>query len=521
MFRAHRQGPGSPQGGQNSGGGYSAVPGTWSDPFTRIGLLALAFCVLLMATEFAATAVWLPRQTGLEVDPKSPAAISGIGLLSQPETTGPLTLSSAIRAVALQRRMLAESAERDPAHNGQPVLAGNETAPVSIDHPPGDGTKNAAPRIEPLDDESPAAPPPPAPPLAVWRQAALWTAGMVVVHPPFATATAQPRYPLREEYEWLERCRLPSGALSMAPGDRRINPYFSNLAAMALLHWNPEAVRDWIVWYLGHMNEVDRFGLRGTVYDYQWVAGREVSDNDYDSADSYAATFLTLVARHFFTTGDGALVVENMHKIETVAGVILALMDEDDLTWAKADRRFKFLMDNAEVYRGLADWADVLRTLGFWRQGDLWASVAERVRVAVDRELWIESQGAYSWAKTSIGTRAIRRRWYPDTTAQLFPILFGLIDPDSPRAKALIAKVNESYPGWPNLATGDQFPWALTAFVNAAAGDREMAMRFLDTVWDHHLSTGRAWPWYNAEAAFLIFTVLELTDAGSAIPPRR
>jgi hypothetical protein len=514
------------------------VPGTTSDPFTRLGLLALAFCVLLMGTEYAATTLWLPRQTGHVADPKSPSAVSGIGLLNTQGNNQSLTLSQAIRAAAAQRRAIAESAGPGLTGDTQLVPADNATVPAGSAGPATPVAESAQAGKEPSgsksntgtgpgnadssDEELAAAqPPPPEPPMAVLRKAAILTAGLVVVHPVTAKEDEQPRYPLREEYEWLERCRLPSGALSMAPGDRRINPYFSNLAAMALLHWNPDAVRDWIVWYMRHLNEVDRFGLRGTIYDYQWVAGREVSDNDYDSADSYAATFLTVVARYFFTTGDGALVVENLQSIETVAGVILTLLDEDDLTWAKADRRYKFLMDNAEVYRGLADWAEVLRTLGFWRQGDLWASYAERVRVAIDRELWMEDKGAYSWAKTALGPRAIRRRWYPDTTAQLFPIFFGLIDPNGPRAKSLIAKVNSSYPGWPSLSTGDQFPWAMTAYVNAAAGDREMAMRFLDTVWDRHLSTGRAWPWYNAEAAFLIFTVLELADAGSAIPPRR
>lgn len=470
----------------------SGPPGMVGDPHLRLGLLALLLCVLLMANEFASTCVWLPRQTGRLVDWSSSPAATKSDTLDHTAASVPPTLSGAVRAAASERAVpQAESA----------ALLGGPAAAHS------DGQTLAALAADP--------------PMAAWQQVAVWMAGMIAVRPAAVKEDEGPRYPLREEYEWLERCRLPSGALVMAPGDSRINPYFANLAAMALLHWSPDAVRDWILWYIGHINETDRFGLRGTVYDHQLVAGRELPEGDYDSADSYAATFLTLVARYFFTTGDAALVLTHLDKLETVAGVCLALLDKDDLTWAKADRRYKFLMDNTEVYRGLSDWAEVLRTLGFWRQGDAWAGLAERVRAAVDRELWIESRGAYSWAKTSLGTRAIRRRWYPDTAAQLYPILHGLIDPDGPRAQSLIAMVNNTFPGWPHLATGDEFPWALTAFVNAVAGDRDMAMSFLDSVWDRHLSAGRPWPWYNMEAAYLVFTVLELTHPGSVMPSRR
>ncbi|MDP2873227.1 MAG: hypothetical protein Q8P31_11920 [Bacillota bacterium] len=505
-----------------SPGGLGRTPrgkaGMVGDPYLHLGLLALVGCVLLMVTEFAATSIWLPRHAGLQADQPLPQAVSGIALLGQTDPGLPMTLSEAIRAAALQRKMLAAAVTEAAGERGDATLAAGSPGAA-------EGTERGTEPASLASSEKadlPAEGQPPQPPMAVWRQAALWTAGMIVVQPSTLKEDDGPRYPLREEYEWLERCRLPSGALSMAPGDRRINPYFANAAAMALLHWNSDAVRDWIVWYLTHMNEVDRFGLRGTVYDHQWGAsGVENSMDDYDSADSYAATFLTLVARYFFTTGDAGLVLQHLEKLETVAGVCLALQDEDGLTWANADRRFKFLMDNSEVYRGLADWAEVLRTLGLWQQGDVWAAVAESVRLAVDRELWVESRGAYTWAKTPFGQRAIRRRWYPDTAAQLYPILHGLIDPDGPRAKSLIAMVNSSYPGWPWLATGDQFPWAVIAYVNAVAGDRDMSLRFVDSVWESHLSSGRPWPWYNMEAAYLVFTVLELTDAGSAVPPRR
>jgi hypothetical protein len=307
----------------------------------------------------------------------------------------------------------------------------------------------------------------------------------------------------------------------MAPGDRRINPYFGNQVAVVLLGWNPEAVRRYILWYLDHLNEQDRYGLKGTIYDYHLYGGEERPVRDYDSADGYAATFLTLVARYVFATGDAELVVSHFDQLQLVAGVCLALRDEDGLTWAKADHRYKFLMDNCEVAKGLADWAEVLRTIGFWKQGDGWAHAADTVRLAVESELWSGERGEYAWAKTSRGPRWVRRRWYPDTVGQLYPIVFGLVDPSGQRAKELVERVNASFPGWVRLSTGDNYPWALTAYAHVLAGERELALTFVDEIWERFLSGGRPWPWYNLEAAHFILTLLELAEAGASGPIRR
>ena len=85
----------------------------------------------------------------------------------------------------------------------------------------------------------------------------------------------------------------------------------------------------------------------------------------------------------FLNSGD------NKEKFEIIAGVILALQDDDSLTWAKDTYRVKFLMDNSEVYWGLRSMAK-LEEVVF---GDLTAAQtyevkAEQIRQGIDNELF-------------------------------------------------------------------------------------------------------------------------------------
>ena len=116
--------------------------------------------------------------------------------------------------------------------------------------------------------------------------------------------------------------------------------------------------------YLSQLNRPDRWGLSGTIYDYEverhgFAAGSEATEivmiatRNYDSADSYAATFLTLVSEYYYKTQDSELVTANLDDINLVAQVIVSLQDKDGLVFVKPGSRTKYLMDNAENYRGL------------------------------------------------------------------------------------------------------------------------------------------------------------------------
>ncbi|HZZ76814.1 MAG TPA: hypothetical protein VFE04_12830 [Puia sp.] len=102
------------------------------------------------------------------------------------------------------------------------------------------------------------------------------------------------------ECRFIRAHQLNDGAFTMS-GERqekgyKIVPYFNNLAAMALLE-NPNdsnmvSVKHWMIWYFEHLN------ADGSVFDYysDKYNGNAViiSSNDFDSIDSYAATFISL-----------------------------------------------------------------------------------------------------------------------------------------------------------------------------------------------------------------------------------
>ncbi|PYX58208.1 MAG: hypothetical protein DMG76_09765 [Acidobacteria bacterium] len=100
---------------------------------------------------------------------------------------------------------------------------------------------------------------------------------------------------------------LPDGAILYA--STRIMPYYSNLAAIGLAKTaNPvyyPRVKDWMQWYIGHLNYSDKWGLSCTIYDYNVSGSAETATNDADSTDSYAATFASL-AWAYWQTGDPA-----------------------------------------------------------------------------------------------------------------------------------------------------------------------------------------------------------------------
>ena len=157
----------------------------------------------------------------------------------------------------------------------------------------------------------------------------------------------------------------------------------------------------------------------------------------------------------FLNSGD------NKEKFEIIAGVILALQDDDSLTWAKDTYRVKFLMDNSEVYWGLRSMAK-LEEVVF---GDLTAAQtydvkAEQIRQGIDNELFDLDTGLYRVAKfengefqdadPSANPDVDTLAWYPKTVAIAWPHLFNVTGPHSDRAQAQMDTLNYYWDGSPN-----------------------------------------------------------------------
>jgi len=322
---------------------------------------------------------------------------------------------------------------------------------------------------------------------------------------------------IERESQWIASLQQPSGSIVMTRNRTvswnnseyyKIDPYNANLAVTGMLT-NPSPIsiavaRNWINWYLTHLNINDYNKLSGTVYTFiaDPKTGAEYSTNSYDATDSYAATFLSMLKVYANVSRDTKYLAANRAAIETIAGAMLATMQPDGLTFAKPDNKKKYLMDNCEVYAGLDGiaflesevFSDNKKARGFNHQKEI-------LQKAIQTKLWNNFNGNYDQAE---GVPSSWLTFYPDTVSQMYPIWNGVINPTGSAAKNLYGQLNLSFPGWPSINTTDNFACAMLGYSAAMVGDQVSVDIFLANVRNRYIDQNHPWPWYNAEAAFAI-----------------
>ena len=322
---------------------------------------------------------------------------------------------------------------------------------------------------------------------------------------------------MQKEADWLQWLQLDSGAVPKFKGpngesEYSLTPYFTVIALEGLLEvpGYESVVLDYMNWHFAHLNRTATATTPiGSIDDYVILAdGTERPTGDFDSTDSYGSTFINLLRRYAEFTGDYSYLIDHKEEIGLIADAMLSTLEPDGLTWAKPSYKVKYVMDNAEVVSGLRDLEWMSREIF-----DDEAAAAEYKRLkevvstAIEQELWDEPRQAYAYAKGEDGALSFPN-WtvfYPDATAQLFPIVTGLIEPDSERAIALYNKFNTFHRGWPLLQKSDPFPWAILAYTAALMGDKERTDQFLVSVNEQFIAKDHPWPWYVMESGFTIW----------------
>jgi len=322
---------------------------------------------------------------------------------------------------------------------------------------------------------------------------------------------------MKKEAEWLQWLRLDSGVVPKFKGpngesEYNLTPYFTVIALEGLLEvpGYESVVLDYMNWHFAHLNRTATETTPiGSIDDYVILAdGTEKPKGDFDSTDSYASTFINLLRRYAEFTGDSQYLIDHKEEIDWIADAMLSTLEPDGLTWAKPSYKVKYVMDNAEVYSGLRDLEWMSREIfGDEAAAAEYKRLKEVVSTAIEQELWDESRQAYAFAKGEDGSLSFPN-WtvfYPDATAQLFPIVTGLIEPDSERAIALYNKFNTFHRGWPLLQKPDAFPWAILAYTAALMGDKERTDQFLASVNEQFIAKDHPWPWYVMESGLTIW----------------
>lgn len=328
-----------------------------------------------------------------------------------------------------------------------------------------------------------------------------------------------------EESEWLWNQQLSNGAFAFYNeynGSVYINPYFSEIVAISLINYDSSAdakerIEAYFDWHFAHINSAteDYNGVAGTIYDYDvqvkhGVVVSETSRGSYDSTDSYSALFIKALADYVKVYGDTSYIVAHKEEIKDIVNVMFATMSPNGYTYAKPDYQIIYLMDNAEVYAGLnaaeyiyenvisdnAMYSKVSKAVDFyndnfnthWWKGDHYAAVLNPD--------YSEYTGyCFSWDM-----------FYPCATSQMFPIMYGIVAPDSVYAETLYDGLCNAWE-WQDMdyvTEGvDSFCWGSFAYLGGLMEDEVRLNAYLDKYGDI-VEGGRKYPLYSSESAMVL-----------------
>ena len=321
------------------------------------------------------------------------------------------------------------------------------------------------------------------------------------------------------ESDFIMAHQLDDGAITMSsnkgvPG-YKIVPYFSNIAARALLA-NPTAariaaVKKWMVWYMTHLN------ADGSVYDYYATnftgTATLTSTGDFDSVDSYAATFFTLAKTlcDISPTDVDWLKTNYSAQLKKIGAALIMVVQGDGLAIAKPTYAIKYTMDNSEVNEGMKDMVWLSQNVIAGGETSNWQTLLTNNTNGVETVLWNTANNTYFMYAG--GPTINWGIFYADATCQLYPIWCGVIAPESARAISLWNTFNINYPEWSTGRIYDAggFPWAVISYTAAVMNDKgraESYLKYVQTFTD--AGNQPTANWYNLEAGFVILAAKKM-----------
>ena len=302
---------------------------------------------------------------------------------------------------------------------------------------------------------------------------------------------------------------MEDGAIRMMSTDQTvwINPYFTNLALYALLRASESApelkedvfhtIEKWFEWYAAHQLP------DGTITDYSGYLDRYESTGKFDSTDSYAATYL-VVADQYMKLSGKALSDAAADSARKAYAAMISTMDEDGLTWAHANYKAKYLMDNLEVNQGLNAAVDLFKRLG---DSDS-AADAER-RLALNSKgldkFFLKDKNYLAWALTENDVvHESFEKFYPDFLANAFAC--SMLDGLNPRYWEKLSTQRQvfaenfcarAYPGalrFGDRETADAIRSAMEKHVAATADPSTIRLDILTLLLGISLNDPDFWP---------------------------
>lgn len=234
--------------------------------------------------------------------------------------------------------------------------------------------------------------------------------------------------------------------IRVRPGRSYVSGYFGTLVSDALVRTGVrgDIALNWMRWYIANAHGSGS-GIDGVPDDVDVLRHNVVSRGRPDSTDAYGAMFLML-ARDAYSSGDPALrafVLSHRADLIRIMDSSLATLAPIGLTISRPGHEVYYTLDNVQVYRGLRDAAALFRE-AFHDEAtaNRYDATAATVLAAIQVNLFDDATQtfrAYAFPGHP-GPVADLSKAYPDALAQILPIYYGVVPPQSPLAASLVAR---------------------------------------------------------------------------------
>lgn len=267
-----------------------------------------------------------------------------------------------------------------------------------------------------------------------------------------------------------------------------VSAYQVNLGLIGALRVAPSlrpVVADWLRWQAKHMSTTG--AARGVVFDH-WVRVEDHAEttcppglarglcDHVDAYDSTAASTLLMADAYLRYGGDVSLLRDPAMRsaLEAAAAMLRELTTAEGLTLAKPTHRAAYTMDGVEVIAGWRAWSR-LQALAYAEPASAVNSLvlAERAEAALRARLWDPARSA--WRVNDGAGSPQAGRWYPDTMAQAWPLLWGSDPATEARDREAWQRAAAPFQGrthWARVNVDpDGFWWPSAAVAAACSGD--------------------------------------------------
>lgn len=281
----------------------------------------------------------------------------------------------------------------------------------------------------------------------------------------------------------IKALRIPTGPFTggyeLSPNGR-LNWYFIQLGLLPIVQFlSPADLDTYIRVYLDLY--IKNLTPAATIDDIDFPYGRAnptvFTRIPSDSDDSYASTFLSLAVRYVRASRNWAWWEANKARMKEMAYRNLALTAKPTgLTSVFQAPRSQtnsigYVMDNCEGYRGLRDFASLLRERSEVSEANYYDLLATNAASGIGAVTYNAAAKAFTPSDADL---VVTKTFYPGTTCQVYAQVFGLAEL-SPTFDTAWAYLNANSPGWED-GRHDPYPWAILGYAAAMRGQRTQAL---------------------------------------------